>query len=268
MGVSQGLIAGRLAAGAWVAVHKGVYCIGARRNDPVSRAAAAVLACGSGAVLSHASAASLWGFLPRWSGPMEVTTKAKRVRPGIAAHRCPSLMPRDISRQQGIPTTSAARTALDLAPRVTQKQLTRLVNDERRTGRLKLAALGDVLTRNPLHPGTKLLRPFVEHPTNPTRSWFEDVFPAFAEKYGLPAYEMNVDVNGREADVLFRRQRVIVELDGKDFHMDEEAFEDDRERDAENLKHGHVTVRITQERFEGAPDYEGARLLEILEDRD
>ena len=265
LGARQGLIAGRLASGAWVRVHTGVYCIGPRRNDPVSRAAAAVLACGPGAVASHSSAASLWGFAPRWSFPLEVTTKAKRTRPDITCHRCPSLGPRDVTRQHGVPATTPTRTVLDIAPRLSRKQLTRLVNNARLSGHVKLASLGDVLTRNPLHPGTKLLRPFVEHPTNPTRSGFEDVFPGFAEKYGLPAYELNAWVNGREVDVLFREQRVIIELDGGDYHMDKEAFEDDRERDAENLRRGFVTVRITDERFEQSPDHEGARLLEILE---
>ena len=125
LGVSQGLIQGRLEAGAWAPVHKGVYCIGPQRDDPVSRAAAAVLAGGAGAVLSHGSAESLWGLLPRWSGPMEVTTKAKRARPGITTHRCRSFKPRD---------------------------------DARREGHLRADALNDILSRNPLHPGTKRLR--------------------------------------------------------------------------------------------------------------
>jgi hypothetical protein len=116
LGVSQGLIAGRLASGAWVAVHLGVYCIGPRRNDPLSRAAAAVLACGRGAALSHASAASLWGFLPRWSFPLEVTSKDRRERPDITTHRCQSLQPRDVIRHRGVPTTTRARTTLDIAP--------------------------------------------------------------------------------------------------------------------------------------------------------
>jgi hypothetical protein len=83
LGVSRGLITGRVECGAWVAVHQGVYCIGPRRNDPVSRAAAAVLACGQGALLSHQSAASLWGFAPRWSFPLHVTAERHRERPGI-----------------------------------------------------------------------------------------------------------------------------------------------------------------------------------------
>ena len=180
-GVRQGLIAGRLASGAWVAVHAGVYCIGPRRDEPVARAAAMVLACGHGAVLSHASAASLWGFLPRWSFPLEVTTKVKRTRPGILTHRCPSLQPRDSTRQRAIPSTSPARTALDLAPRLTARQRRRLVNDGRLNGYVRLFALEEVLQRNPYHPGTRLLRPFVENPHNPTRSPFEDDFLAYPE---------------------------------------------------------------------------------------
>jgi very-short-patch-repair endonuclease len=267
IGVSQGLIAGRLKSGAWVAVHSGVYCIGPRRADPVSRAAAAVLACGEGAALSHASAASLWGFLPRWTFPLEVIAQGQRERPGITAHRCPSLTRSDVRWHWGLRVTSPARTVLDLAPRLTRKQLTRLVNDARLDGHLKLASLEDVLARNPRHHGTKLLRPFVDHPTNPTRSPFEDDFRVFAEKYGLPEYETNVIVNGREVDVLFRRQGVIVELDGREFHMDEEAFEDDRERDTEYLRLGLLTVRITTKRMNGTPAAEAARLLEILEHR-
>jgi hypothetical protein len=208
------------------------------------------------------------GVLPRYVPPPEISLPTGDRRPRhILSHRCPSLQPRDITRQRGVPTITPARTALDIAPRLSRKQFTRLVNDHLRDGLLKLGALEDILARNPLHPGTKLLRRFVENPTNPTRSWFEDAFPAFAEKYGLPPYEINAWINGREVDVLFRKQRVIVELDGKDFHMDEEAFENDRERDAENLRYRLVTVRITRERFEGTPDYEAARLLEILDGR-
>jgi hypothetical protein len=264
LGVSQGLIQGRLQSGGWVAVHKGVYCIGPRRNDPVSRAAAAVLACGPGAVLSHTSAASLWELLPRWSGPLEVTTTAQRARPGITTHRCPSFQPRDITRQHGVPTTTRARTLLDLAPQLPARQLTRLVHDERREGRIRRAALADIVARNPLHPGTKLLRPFAEDQANPTNSDFEDAFRAFIAKYNLPTPEINIDLARKQADVYFPHHGLIVELDGWGFHNTREAFEEDRERDAENLRHGRGTIRITRERFDTTPDREAARLHEIL----
>jgi hypothetical protein len=242
-----------------------VYCVGPRREDPVSRAAAAVLACGPDAVLSHASAASLWGLGVRWAFPLEVTADGRRERPGVLTHRCPSLKRRDITRQLGVPVTSPPRTILDIAPRLTGKQRTRLVNDARRDGFLHPDSFNDVLARNPYHPGTKLLRPFAETPDHPTRSPFEDDFLAFVTKYGLPRPEINAKVHGREVDAYFPQQRLIVELDGWEYHKNREAFESDRERDAENLRHGLRTVRITKERMTQTPDREAARLQEILE---
>jgi hypothetical protein len=264
LGVRHGLIRGRLASGAWVTVHAGVYCIGPRRNDPVSRAAAAVLACGPGAVLSHASAASLWEFLPQWSFPLEVTAERRHERPGITSHRCPSLQPRDTTRQRGVPTTTRARTILDLAPRLTHKQLTRLVNDALRERDLRPAALKDVLERNRYHPGARLLRPFLESPHNPTNSPFEDDFLAFCQKYGLPRPEVNFPFNGRKLDAFFPEHGVIVECDGWHFHKDREAFENDRERDADHLDHGLITVRITETRLKQTPDREATRLKRLL----
>ena len=121
-----------------------------------------------------------------------------------------------------------------------------------------------MLARNPYHPGTRLLKPFAESAGNPTRSTFEDDFRAFIAKYDLPTPVINTMVNGREVDAYFPEHRLIVELDGWDFHKDREAFEDDRERDAENLRLGIKTIRITRDRMTKAPDREAARLGEIL----
>ncbi|MFL5860643.1 MAG: DUF559 domain-containing protein [Solirubrobacteraceae bacterium] len=238
------------------------------REDPLALAAAAVLACGPDAALSHASSAYLWGFLRRWEPPPEVTlTRGDRRPRGIHTHRCPSLKAHDTTQQRGVNVTSPERTILDMAPRLSARQLTRMVNDARLSGHLHLATLSDVLTRNHHHPGTKLLTPFAEHLTNPTRSTFEDEFLAFVAHYGLPVPQINVKLNGREVDVLFPDHKLIVELDGWGFHNDRHAFETDRERDAENLRLGYRTVRITRERFTQAPDREAARLHEILRAR-
>ncbi|MGZ4192704.1 MAG: hypothetical protein ACXVRW_09650 [Solirubrobacteraceae bacterium] len=264
LGLRRGAIDGRIDSGEYICVHRGVYGIAPRRDDPVSLAAAAVLACGDGAMLSHASAASLWGLLARWSFPLEVIADGERERPGITTHRCRTLKGRDVRRQIGIPTTSPERTVLDIAPRLAPKQLRRIVNDGRRSGYLHLASLADVLTRNPHHPGAKLLRAFVEDPSSPTRSPFEDDFRAFAARYGLPTPLINTRVNGYEVDAYFPEHNLIVELDGWDFHRDREAFETDRERDAENLRAGCRTVRITQQRMTDEPDGEAGRLQDIL----
>ncbi|MGH2892158.1 MAG: hypothetical protein ACRDPM_02655, partial [Solirubrobacteraceae bacterium] len=234
--------------------------------DPQALIHAAVLAGGPDAVASHASAGWLWGFLPHHEHPPEIalTTWDRRPR-HILTHRCPLLKPRDVTRQRGVSTTTPARTTLDLAPRLTKKALTRLFNDQLRAGGyLRPAALQDILARNPLHPGTKLLTPFVNSPHNPTNSGFEDDFLAFVAKYGLPTPEINFPFNGRQLDAFWPRYGVIVELDGWEFHKHKEAFEEDRERDTDHLDHGLSTVRITKHRFTHTPDHEAARLIRIL----
>jgi hypothetical protein len=265
LGLGAEAIKARRRNGSWVTRYTGVYCQAPARMDAQALIAAAVLAGGPNAVASHASAAWLWGFLSRYEPPPEISLPTGDRRPRhILTHRCPSLQPRDVTRQRGVPTTTPARTVLDLAPRLTRKQLTRLVNDQRRTGQLRLAALQDLLERNPRHPGTKLLRPFVENPTNPTNSQFEDDFLAFCAKYGLPRPEINFPFNGRKLDAYFPEHGLIVETDGWEFHKSRESFEDDRERDADHLDHGLPTVRLTRRRFEQAPDQEAARLHRIL----
>ena len=82
----------------------------------------------------------------------------------------------------------------------------------------------------------------------------------------MPTPLINVQVNGREVDAYFPEHNLIVELDGWDYHKDHEAFESDRERDAENLRHGLKTLRITKQRMRAAPDREAERLQEILQD--
>lgn len=142
-----------------------------------------------------------------------------------------------------------------------------MVNDARHAGFLHLAALADVLARNPTHPGGKRLRTFVDTPRNPTRSPLEDDFIEFCERYGLPTPVTNIVFHGREVDALFPVERVIVELDGHPFHSDEDSYEGDRDRDADFLAADYPTVRITRRRIKGNPDREAERLHRILEAR-
>ena len=218
LGVTAKAVDGRVRSGRYVAVYNGVYSEGVPREDPVGRATAAVLACGPDAVLSHGSAASLWGVLPRWTFPLEVATKGKRTRPGIPTHRCPSLTPGTSPAEWGIRVTSPARTVLDLAPRLTTRQLTRLVNDALRSRDLRPAALRDVLDRNRYHPGAKLLTPFAEDAGNPTNSDFEDDFRPSPPSTASDPPDQRRDRRppGRR---LFPEHNLIVECDGWDFHQ-------------------------------------------------
>jgi very-short-patch-repair endonuclease len=266
LGLNVQQITYRLRKGSLIRVHVGVYAVGHLPVSGADRAAAAVLACGPGAVLSHGTAASLWGVDRRWRTPYEVTASSARRRPGILIHRG-VLTRRDIRRHSGIRVTSPARTILDNAPRLTDRALIRAVNDLRLAKHLRIPDLQAAIDRCPRHPGAALLRPLVDAARGPTRSELEDAFAELSERFGLPRAQINAHVAGYEVDVLFPAQRVIVELDGYEFHGTRDAFEDDRERDATTLAAGFETVRITWERMTQEPGREAARLNLILSAR-
>ena len=268
LGLTAGGVRHLIVSGRLIHVHAGVYAMGHANTTPVARAFAAVLACGDGALLSHGSAATLWGFNKYWDEPFEVTVwRSQRRRPGIKIHRSRVLTDSDRDCQLGVPVTSPARTAIDIAPGLNDKRLTRVVNDGRHARLLHLDDLVDVLDRNPTHPGTKRLRRFVDAPTGPTRSELEDQFVAFCSRYGLPAPVTNTCVLGYEVDVLFPAERVIVEIDSWEFHRFRDSFEGDRNRDADLLAGDYITIRITDERMKQTPDHEAARLKTILDRR-
>ena len=267
LGLDDDAIRYRVRTGRLYRVFRGVYSVGRPPSTPLEKAAAAVLACGERAALSHGSAMTLWGFWRRWDEPFDVSIVGNRRPKGIRTHRRTGLLRRDILVEQGIRVASPALALLDMAPTIPAKSLTRFINDGRRRGLLTLAAIADVVARFPLHPGAPLVRPHAGTTQNPTRSGFEDDFLPFCKRFGLPIPAVNMTIAGFEVDAYFAAERLIVELDGWDFHNDRQAFEDDRERDAVMLTLGIVTVRITRRRLRQQPQREAERLLQILEDR-
>jgi hypothetical protein len=265
LGLSDRAIAYRLGLGRLHRAHAGVYAVGRPPKTALERAAAAVLACGPGAALSHASALALLGFVKHWPTLLDVTIPGDRRTKGICVHRSKSLQPRDLRTHQGIRVTSPARTLLDCAPALTNRALTRAVNEALLSKRLKRWHLAELLERSGSHPGARLLTPFLTHGDGPTRSEFEDSFVEFCERFGLPGPKVNTRVAGHEADAFFEAERLIVELDSYEYHSSRDAFARDRDRDADTLVAGCGTVRITWERLMGAPGKEAIRLQKILE---
>jgi Transcriptional regulator, AbiEi antitoxin len=266
LGLNRHQVAYRVKLGRLHRVHRGVYSVGRPPRTALERASAAVLACGPGATLSHLSALALWD-LTRWPLSMAVTASKEHRHRGIILHRSTKLLPRDFRRHNGIRATSPARTLLDCAPNMSQKALARAVNEALRRKLVRRSDLADVVERFRVHPGAHRLAEFVETKGGPTRSGWEDDFPAFCRHFGLPEPVMAAKVAGWEVDALFPNEKVIVELDGWDFHSSRESFESDRERDASTLAAGHVTVRMTWERMHERAAREAARLQAILDQR-
>lgn len=260
----------RLRRGFLIHAYYRVYAVGHIPTDPISRAKGALLAAGPRSALGHESAASYYGIFRRWSYPLHVTVPTDRRIKGLVIHRNRQLLRSDIrTPEPGLRVVSPVIALLDVAPQLSQKRLRRVVNEIRLEHGIGLAALSATIDRFPRHPGRACLKPIVATSQNqPTRSGWEDEWPAFAAKYALPPYVMNEIVEGYRVDVLIESERVVVELDGWETHQTREAFVRDREQDAAILaRTGIPTVRITHERFHRAPAKEAARLHAIIDRR-
>jgi very-short-patch-repair endonuclease len=73
---------------------------------------------------------------------------------------------------------------------------------------------------------------------------------------------------GYEVDFLWRRQRVVVEVDGFVFHSQRDDFERDRARDAHLAARDYVVVRVTWRQLVQQPEAVTARLAATLAARD
>jgi hypothetical protein len=117
LGLTDTGIARRVAAGRLHRVRRGVYAVGHPVIGRQARWLAAVLACGPGAVLSHASAAA-HGDLRRSDAvyiDVTVAGPSRRRGAGLRVHRARRLATDEVTTHAGIRVTSVARTILDLA---------------------------------------------------------------------------------------------------------------------------------------------------------
>jgi very-short-patch-repair endonuclease len=256
-GLAPTTIDREIKAGRLIRVHQGVYALGHLPPSPHARAMAAVLACGPDAVLSHRSAAAAWGLMahPR---RVDVTARTYHRHNGITVHRS-RLEPRDITQQYDIPTTTPARTLLDLADVLDATALTRAVHELRLRKLVRIDELANQLRKG---RKTAVLKRLVDRPTRPTRSVFEDAFLRFVDRYELPRPRVNAHVAGYEVDMFWPRHHLIAELDGREFH--EINFEADREKDADLLTHGLRVVRVTWDRLINRTANEAARFRTLL----
>lgn len=248
-GIDGGRIDRRIAAGRLRQMHRGVYRVGPV-PAPRAREMSAVLACGSGAVVSHRSAAALWGLIPDPSEaePVDVTLVGadRGRRPGIRAHRVLRLAEDERAAAGGVPVTSPARTVVDLAPSLGMRELeTTLARAERRS-LLSLDEMRRATERTAGVPGAPRLRALLAAGAPAlTRSEAEERFLEMVRAAGLPRPEVNARVAGVEVDFLFRSERVVVEIDGYAHHGSERAFARDRRRDARLFAAGWVVLRFT-----------------------
>jgi very-short-patch-repair endonuclease len=247
-GLSRNAVLERCRAGRLHSVHRGVYAVGHIAPSVERKWMAAVLALGDGAVLSHRSAAGLWGLLSPHDGPVDISLPSRNGRQrrvGIHVHRPLSLDAKEMTRRRGIPVTAPARTIADLRTAASAVELRRAIRQ------------ADVLGL-PTGPYTTPDR---------TRSELEREFLRLCRRHRLPMPAVNLRLGRLTVDFCWVEQRLVVETDGYHYHRGRAAFEDDRDRDLKLHALGYEVLRLSYRQVFHEPTAVVAVLRTALERR-
>lgn len=269
LGIPGRTIEGWVDSGWLLPLHREVFAVGHRRIGRRGEWWCGVLAYGDGAVLSHRTAASLWGFAAQRRGPVEVTAPGGRQgterRGGFWIHRC-KLPPEDRTERSGIPVTTVARALFDFAEVESFQRLEKAWEEADRLHQLQLRAVESVCERGYGRRALKPIRRLLAEAraAAATRSPLEDRFQRFCDAYGLPSRLTNVHVLGHEVDVLWPAARLIAELDSWEHHGHRAAFERDRARDPKLLLAGYRTIRVTHHRLDKEPTQLATEIHQLL----
>lgn len=255
--ISRRSVAALLAAEEIVRVHRGVYRMASGRETWQGRLMAAVLAAGPEAVASHAWAAKLHGADRIWvpTTPEVSIPWTRRVAiPGVSVHRSRDLESCDTTTKDRVPTTSGARTNVDLAARLSTAQIMALTDDlvcMRKTSRKwqHERACQLVEGRAGVDVILRITRPEAEGEfwSWLERRFHEDVISAF----GLPVPSYNVPLHDDDgligyADACWELVRsVVVELDGLRFHTLSKARGKDARKSNRYALSDRIPLRFT-----------------------
>ena len=247
LGFSKAAIEHRLRKGRLHQVSKGVYLVGWAKLNRERRWMAAVLACGDGAMLSHRSAAALWGFGKERRGVIDVSVHrhCKVRRPGIHVRDRAGLRTRDVGTRLNIPVTQPVRTMLDIATELAPNLLERAINEADKRDVIDPETLRRALEDHPGEPGIRLLRQVLdEHTFRLSDDELELLFRPIAAAAGLPAPLTKQTVNEFEVDFFWPSLGLVVETDGWRYHRTPSA----QTRDALRFQ-THTAAGLTPLRF-------------------
>jgi hypothetical protein len=270
VGLSQTEINGRVAAGWLHRRHLGVFAVGHPGLTARGRWAAATLAGGDGAVLSHRSAAALWDIGRDGEVPsITVPGTKRRPRAGLEVH-AGRLRGDETVRFDGIRVTSVGRTLLDLAETLTVTQLVPIIDNATNARHLGRTTLPSVIQAAKGRRGLKTLKRalLVTRPQDVlTRSELERRALRLIQGTGLPAPEVNQRLHGLEVDLLWRDHGLVVELDSRQHHGTDIALDRDTRRAGDLMAHGWLVGRCTWRQVVNDPGWVSSRLAAWLRTR-
>lgn len=228
LGWTKDAIAHRTAG--FTRLHDGVLILGGAAPTPRQRWRAATLTAPA-SVLSHASAGAAAEFRP-WSGTYETVTRPGSGGPrrvgGLLVLRSTILEPYTTTID-GLPVTTAARTLADLAVHLTDREIRKCFRGAIRRKHTTAGTVWRLTARHPRRLGSAQLAPlaalYVRLPIKSCRSDAEAMGLEVLDRAGVVIPLVNRRFAGEEADFCWSELRLIIEIDGPDFHRfkDEDA---------------------------------------------
>lgn len=243
-------------------------------SDLRERLAAVLLTAPEGAVLSHTTAAALWGIeIPLQPAddrridlivPAASRAESRRDR---RVHRIP-LADDDVTRIGPFPVTVQDRTWRDLAARLQPSALL-AVTDQLLGRGCSVEDLRARLASRPAGRGSARARAVLPLADQRAESPMESVLRWVVHAAGLPAPELQYVIRdgggaflGR-ADLAWPDHRVLVEFDG-DLHRQRDVFVNDLRRQNRLVAAGWTVLRFTSADVLGRPDQVVAEIRRAL----
>jgi very-short-patch-repair endonuclease len=263
LGFSEKGIKHRVATGRLHPVAAGVYAVGRRELTPHGRWMAAVLACGDGAVLSHRSAAELWGIGKEWEGRIDVSIprRSRLERRGIKVRCRTSLPGHAVTHRFRIPVTTPIQTLIDLATELEPMRLERSVNEADVRDLVDPETLRESLDDHVGMPGVRTLRTMLDrHTFRLSDSDLEVLFRPLALSAGFALPLSKQIVLGFEVDFWFPDHGLVVETDGLRYHRTPAQQARMVKRDQRHQASGLRVLRFTHWQIAHAP----TEVVEVL----
>jgi very-short-patch-repair endonuclease len=265
LGLTPEAVAHRLLTGRLHPVARGVYAVGRPDLPREGRWFAALLSCGPSAVLSHRSAAALWGFHPdeRTLTDVTVSPTARRRRPGAAVHHR-ALSPSEHTVHEGVPVTTVARTLLDLATKVRGSRLERAINEADKFDLIDPESLRATLDGYAGRAGVTALRTILDrYAFRLTDSELERYFLAIVRRTDLALPDTGTRLNGFKVDFHWPALGLVVETDGLRYHRTVDQQMRDRLRDQAHAAAGLTTLRFTHFQVRYEPRHVQSTLVKV-----
>jgi very-short-patch-repair endonuclease len=249
----------RLGTGQWRAPAVGVLCDATVEPREFAEIWARLLAAGSTAVLSHRSAARLWGL---WAAPspVDVTVRGGRTpRVAGAVVRRAVLPDGDVCRRAGLPVTCSARTVHDCLLTLPRPAARTLLDRALQQGLVTATDLRQRQHHAKGRWGAAQARRLLAELQDGSHSDGERRLARALRRRNVTGWVANLHVRLARCtailDVAFEEARLAVEVDGWAWHSDVDRFQADRTR--QNMLHlaGWTVLRFTWHDVAERPDH-------------